>query len=606
MRLCMTMTKTAAVLAGIGLLALPGCYRGNEAERADEGESETQGDSGDPSEIFGECDESEALSATPMHRLSRLEYRNTVRALLEDFDESTRSQIDQGLEPMFAMLPADAREAFGETRVVGAVFDGMDHTLSQVHVDRYYDIGRALSQQVLGQPPRIAIFVGACATDGEPGNDESCVRDFAARIGARIFRRPLSEAELSFFVDTVYADEGPVGAFDPNGASDLLVTMLMSPQFLYHMEDSGTEHEALSGVLRLSAHELASRMSYLMWMAPPDATLRAAADDGSLLEPEVYASQVDRLLADSRAQAAFDSFFSQWLHLDDVVDPSLSVGDPAFDAFAGPDVPSPELRDAMIQEVLDLTRSVLWSGEQSFESLLTSTESFARTEELAALYGVETWSPGQTPPRLPSDERSGLLTRAALLVNASPRTRPIIKGHRIFEELRCQTLPLPPNNVSNEVDLPPPFTSRQRVEALTEQEGSGCADCHQYFNGYGYATEAYDALGRFRGEEIVYDTDGNELGRLSVDTNAEIVVGDEIITVRNGVELSAALATAPEVQACFARHYFRFVYDRVEDAELDACLIDDLTTQLTEGVPLRQALRSVALQPAFLLRKTED
>ncbi len=607
MRLSMTTTRAAGWLAGLALLALPGCYRGHVGEGARDDEGDSDGDGGNPAdEIFGECGESDALSASDMHRLSRLEYRNTVLALLEDFDEATRTEIAQGLVPLIARVPADAREAFGETLVVGSVFDGMDHSLSQLHIDRYYDVSRSLSQQALSGEQRITTFVGECATDADTGNDAECVRQFAARLGARAFRRPLSEAELAFFVDTVYADEGAVGTFDVVGTSDMVVTMLLSPEFLYHLEDSGTEHETMPGVLRLSAHELASRLSYLVWMGPPDAELRAAAQDGSLLDPEAYAAQVDRLLADARAQEAFDAFFSQWLHLDAVVDPSQSVGNPAFDAFAGADTPSPALRDAMIQEVLDLTRHVLWSGERSFEELLTSTESFAQGEELAALYGVEPWAPGQPPPRFADGERAGLLTRAALLVNGSTRTRPILKGHRVLEELRCQIVPPPPNNVSQEVDLPPPYTTRTKVETLTEQPGSSCAGCHEQFNGYGFATESYDALGRWRSEEIVYDQEGNELGRLPVDARAEVLVGGELVTVSGGAELSQALATDPAVQDCFARHYFRFVHDRAEDLELDACLVDDLAAQIAEGQPLQQVLRSMALQPAFLLRKIED
>ena len=46
----------------------------------------------------------------------------------------------------------------------------------------------------------------------------------------------------------------------------------------------------------LTAHELANRLSFHFWQAPPDSALRAAADDGILFyehDPFVVASTVE-------------------------------------------------------------------------------------------------------------------------------------------------------------------------------------------------------------------------------------------------------------------------------------------------------------------------
>ena len=43
-------------------------------------------------------------------------------------------------------------------------------------------------------------------------------------------------------------------------------------------------------------------------------------------------------------------------------------------------------------------------------------------------------------------------------------------------------------------------TTRESVEAITEMPGSICAGCHTLaINPLGFATEGFDALGRFRG-----------------------------------------------------------------------------------------------------------
>ena len=85
--------------------------------------------------------------------------------------------------------------------------------------------------------------------------------------------------------------------------------VLASPGFLYLGEEGG------GGDKELSARELAIRLSYFLWSAPPDETLYASAADGSLLRPGVLEKQVDRLLADPRAWSFIEGFMSQWMDL---------------------------------------------------------------------------------------------------------------------------------------------------------------------------------------------------------------------------------------------------------------------------------------------------
>src|SRR4029077_18220226 len=117
---------------------------------------------------------------------------------------------------------------------------------------------------------------------------------------------------------------------------------------------------------------------------------------------------------------------------------------------------------------------------------LTSPYSFARTMDLAKLYGLgSTWdgTPATLVPFPATAPRSGLLTRAAFLITGVEYTDPIIKGKNIRFKVLCNTLPPPPPTV-NVVPVTQDATHTTRY--LTEQVTAGtrndpyqCMQCHQ-------------------------------------------------------------------------------------------------------------------------------
>ena len=82
-----------------------------------------------------------------------------------------------------------------------------------------------------------------------------------------------------------------------------LVAVLTSPNFLYLPEPGE----------RLDDVQLASRLSYFLWSSMPDARLSGLAKDGRLRP--ALAAEVDRMLADERAEAFVENFAGQWLDL---------------------------------------------------------------------------------------------------------------------------------------------------------------------------------------------------------------------------------------------------------------------------------------------------
>ena len=101
-----------------------------------------------------------------------------------------------------------------------------------------------------------------------PGHVEDCLR-----FAAKAWRRPLTETEKdrlrSFYVKATES-----GKLDHGKAIEaLLARVLISPAFLYRLEQPAQE----SNLKPLSDWEIASRLSYFLWSSMPDEELRRAA-----------------------------------------------------------------------------------------------------------------------------------------------------------------------------------------------------------------------------------------------------------------------------------------------------------------------------------------
>jgi hypothetical protein len=344
----------------------------------------------------------------------------------------------------------------------------------------------------------------------------------------------------------------------------------------------------------------------LFWQTMPDEALLAAADDGSLLDEAVYRAQVERVYDDPRMETTLRDFYAEWLELDRVPHPESQVGDPRYDAFAGDTVPTAELRQHMIDEVLDLALYYSRSSTGTLADIFTSDRSFAKDADLAAIYDVEPWDGEGEPPRLSGTERAGVLARAALLIAEGADTNPVLKGVLIRRNILCDNLPPPPPNVNRDGSMTPPYTRRELIDNLTMQPGSSCVVCHTVMNPLGFVTERFDALGRYRSEEPFILTDGSVIASLPVDTHVvpQVILGDKT-PVDSAAELGQLIAESGKAHACFARHYYRFASRRVENLLDDGCALEGLRVALMEG-SLRDALISVALEPSFKTRRRGD
>jgi hypothetical protein len=294
---------------------------------------------------------------------------------------------------------------------------------------------------------------------------------------------------------------------------------------------------------------------------------------------------------------------TEWLRLEELPPLDTLRTDPAFEAFAGADLPGPTARDAMIADVLGSAWSTLSSGG-SASAFLNDQHSYATDSYLASIYQVTPWKTGDAAPMFSSSKRSGLLTRAALLATGTAGTRPIHKGYLVRNALLCQQVGAPPANANTKTPVASAeATTRQSV---SERTASGvCAACHTtIINPPGFITEDFDALGRERTQEKLFDAQGNLIASLPVDTTAvPAVQSGDPRTMSDASELTHAIDNSRLYHSCIARHFFRFAESRVEVPEQDGCLLSKIETAARSNEPLSRVLRVIAEDPTFKSRR---
>lgn len=545
-----------------------------------------------PGGVSLECDQGAVPGPTPLMKLSTREYRNTVEDLLARVGASAAWPTIEGL---VAAIPDDS---------LADGFRGLDNRTSIEHVQGYFNVGRALGDAVARDAALLRAVAGDCA--GDATLSAACVDSFLDRFVSIAHRRPLTAEDRAEYAALNDGARSPAQA-----VRAMLIVALSSPRFVHHVEVDGASGGAPE-VLQLTSYEIASRLSYTYWQTLPDAELWAAAEDGSLVTPRGFAEQLQRVFADPRTQETLWSFWSEWLRFEkftgfEVTRPALralaageSLGEPGHDHY----------RD-MVQEVRDLTELFTLGQPHTLAELLTTDISLTRSADLAHLYGVAPWSGSGDYPRFPAGERAGLLQRAALLVSNLEQTNPFHRGALVRRSLLCDPLPQPDPNALPPGSLDPPApspaqTTRQRFQAKVGGKAL-CQACHGGFSDIGYVLESFDALGRSRSVERVFDEKtGDLLAELPIDTSAVVKVTPEDVTpVASAAELNQRLVASKKVEQRMARRYFEFAARRpVTDASADTCVVRDLAAGLgNREVGIAGAFRRIAQYGSFFQRK---
>jgi hypothetical protein len=175
----------------------------------------------------------------------------------------------------------------------------------------------------------------------------------------------------------------------------------------------------------------------------------------------------------------------------------------------------------------------------------------------------------------------------------------------IRRNVLCDEIPPPPPG-ANAVppQLSPDMTTRQVVEELTQKKGTVCTSCHLgAINPLGFATENFDALGRSRTEQRLFDANGTPIGSKQIDTRSVPAVEAGDTTPSSGAaDLSELIVKSGKANACLARNYFRFTYGRWEDLATDGCALEQMRKRLDAGGSIGDLLKEAALSPSFRRR----
>ena len=411
-----------------------------------------------------------------IRRLTKVEYGNTLHDLF-------------GVDPSIANELPD--EVSGE---------GYLNTLSPLQSEQYLGIANEVLDRVLAPkdaPSELQkrLFGATPAAGSDP---RLTARNVAQSLARSTYRRPPTETEIQVLLKVFDLAVKNKLAY-PAALRLMLKAILVSPQFLFITP--AKEPEAGKAIVPLDDHQLASRLSYLLWATMPDAELSALADSGKLHEPAALKVQVKRLLSDSRSRALFDGFGAQWLGLGD-------IQDKVFDTAKFPQM-TREMRSAMYDEARLFFDSIVREN-RSVVSFVDSDYTFLNGT-LASLYGLEktVTGPDMRKVKLKDTNRGGILGMPGILATTSfpNRTSAVKRGVWVLEQVLGDHVPPAPPNVpaleKQDQKKVANLTLRQRTEL--HRTNAVCANCHKILDPIGFGLENFDAIGRWRDQD---DTGG--------------------------------------------------------------------------------------------------
>ena len=470
-----------------------------------------------------------AFAAEPqaaLRRLTHSQYNHTVRDLLgdetrpadsfpqEDFVHGFKNQIaGQDISPLLA----DAYNAAAE-RLARTAFPG----------------GEDLNHLLPCRP-----------------SEPACAQRFVREFGRKVFRRPLTEAEVLRYKALFQA-----------GPQAVLEAMLQSPKFLFRTEQG--------------AWATASRLSYFLWDSMPDAELFRAAQSGELATRAGVSKQVRRMIADPRAHDMLDEFVSEWLRFDLVLN---AVKDRAvYPQF------TPELAAAMAEETRRLIADGVWN-DRSFMDIFTADYAFVNSD-LAAIYRVPAPAVEFGKVALPPESgRAGIPGEALFLTMTSKPadTSPTVRGLAVREHFLCQQVPDPPPGTNS--NLPPltpdaPMTNRERLKV--HATNAACAGCHGLMDPVGFGLEKFDAIGRYREKQSIrFEPDRRAKNQKAATVSLDLDTHGNVMGIPDSAfssprELGRILAGSSACQECIVKQLFRYAYGRRETSA-DGALIAKAT-----------------------------
>ena len=308
-------------------------------------------------------------------------------------------------------------------------------------------------------------------------------------FGQKAYRRPLDNADRERIAN-IYQKRLAEDAAPRRAALDTLKMILCSPSFLY-LSEITPENERT-----LRPFDLASRLSYALWAAPPDDVLFEEARSGRLADADNLQKQILRMLSDDRSAEFVNGFLDSWLNLRD-------IGNQPPPRKAAWQYYSENLPYSMKREArLFFTNLLQENGPVT--DFLTADYTFV-DKRLAKLYQL----PEKDTLRLAdgfqrvslqkNTQRGGLLGMAGVLTVSANGvdTSPVTRGVWVSENILGVTPPPPPDEVpALDADVSGAITIREKLAKHSADKT--CVVCHRNIDPLGFALESFDPIGRWR------------------------------------------------------------------------------------------------------------
>jgi len=333
---------------------------------------------------------------------------------------------------------------------------------------------------------------------GDRGTEDlSYARQIFARFLPRAWRRPIADNEVEPILNVVQTELKNGESFH-SAIRVGLAAALTSPKFLYLVEASTG-----SAPQTLNDFEIASRLAYFLWSSMPDDELFRAAASGGLSSPEQRSAQVDRMLADPKADRFVEGFARQWLRTNTFL--NFTPDKYLYKEY------DEKLADAVVREPLEFFRTILQEDLSALNFI--DSDFLVINDRLARHYGIEDVDGEEfRKVAIPDGSpRGGLLAMAGVHQAGSDgiRTKPVSRAVYVREVLfNNPPDPPPPNAGEVEPNIKGErLTVRDRL--LQHQQIEACAACHRSLDPYGLALENFNVIGAWRELQDGEDFRGN-------------------------------------------------------------------------------------------------
>lgn len=503
----------------------------------------------------------ESFGVRQLRKLTRVEYARSVHDL-------TEVEVNADYLP-----PDDPRKEYvypGEAST--GIFD---ETQVRAYYEQALAIGKAADPAKLGY------------TGGDPAT-------FVRLFGHRVFRRPLTEAEVTRYAALMEPlDDG----LEP--VARLVAALLSSPNFLYRSE-LGEPEPGKPDVYKLTGDELATALSFGYLGTTPSPELLAEAEAGRLDTPEGVRAAIDAMLATDAGKNQFLQFIRYYTRT--TLPPAEKDGLPAAVAAD------------MWEEQALFVKDVIGEANGTVAMLFNPGFTYLN-QALAEHYGIAGVS-GSTFRRvaLTGDDRGrwgGLLHEGAFLASRAASdaltTSMIRRGFAVRENMLCRKFGAQENDGKPVTYPERPVTTREHWNLRTKGNGEfvqTCWACHQYVNDIGASMEHYDQTGRYRLKEHAINP-GYTDQLVDIDSRAPLVSNGGSLTWINASDVRDITMYLPKENTatqCLADSYYRYVYGD-EPGLNGAKLVNEVTQALNTSGNLRDMLKQLGSADALRYRK---